>query len=326
MFGRDMLGYDVHGGKLLINDNGAEIVRLIFHKYVNEGKGTHTIARELLEAGIQTATYMKQWSNTVILRILRNEKYCGDLVQKKTITPNYLTHEKKYNRGEEEYVIIRDHHQPIIGRELFERAQTEMARRSPSEEQKTKHSNRYCFSGKIKCGVCGCSFVSRSKRRKDASTYKSWRCYEGVRNAGCSCPSLGDEDAKWMLREVVKSLRIDTQRIMDNLMNAISRAVHSEPHEDASRDIQKRHDQILEKKRRLLELYLGKEITKQEFGQMNAKYDAEAAILTDQLQICHRQNDVQKDYQDLLSNISSTLHNLVCGDDWDDTFYRHILD
>ncbi|WP_446676306.1 recombinase family protein [Pelotomaculum terephthalicicum] len=37
-------------------------------------------ARKLREAGIKTAFYMKQWSNTVILRVLRNEKYCGDLV------------------------------------------------------------------------------------------------------------------------------------------------------------------------------------------------------------------------------------------------------
>ena len=48
----------------------------------------------------------------MILRILQNEKYCGDLVQKKTFTPDYLSHEKKYNRGEEEFVIIKNHHEP----------------------------------------------------------------------------------------------------------------------------------------------------------------------------------------------------------------------
>ena len=65
----------------------------------------------------------KKWRNTVILRILQNEKYCGDLVQKKTFTPDYLSHEKKYNRGEEEFVIIKNHHEPIISREMFEKAE-----------------------------------------------------------------------------------------------------------------------------------------------------------------------------------------------------------
>ena len=100
VFGRSMLGYDVKDGKMTMNQEGAEVVRLIFRKFVNEGKGAHTICRELREAGI-TPMQAKEWSSTVILRLLRNEKYCGDLVQKKTYTPDYLSHEKKYNTGQE---------------------------------------------------------------------------------------------------------------------------------------------------------------------------------------------------------------------------------
>ena len=81
-------------GKMNINEDGAKIVRLIFHKFVNEGKGTHVIARELREEGIKPMR-VKEWQNTVILRVIRNEKYCGDLVQKKTYTPDFLSHEKK---------------------------------------------------------------------------------------------------------------------------------------------------------------------------------------------------------------------------------------
>ena len=94
VFGRDLLGYDVRGGVLIVNEPGAQIVRDIFRKFVNAGKGAHTIARELNEAGVPTARG-GPWRSSVILRILRNEKYCGDLVQKKTYTPDYLTHEKK---------------------------------------------------------------------------------------------------------------------------------------------------------------------------------------------------------------------------------------
>ena len=46
VFGRDLLGYTVKDGKLYVNEEEAEIVRAIFHKYTNEGKGTHVIARE----------------------------------------------------------------------------------------------------------------------------------------------------------------------------------------------------------------------------------------------------------------------------------------
>lgn len=128
VFGRDLLGYDVKNGKMTVNEEGAKIVRLIYHKFVDEHKGTHVIARELSEEGIDPMR-IKRWSNSVILRVLRNEKYCGDLIQKKTYTPDFLTHEKKYNRGQEDFVILRDHHEPIISREMFEEAARILASR-----------------------------------------------------------------------------------------------------------------------------------------------------------------------------------------------------
>ena len=46
--------------KMTINEEGAKIVRLIFHKFVDEGKGTHVIARELREEGIEPMR-VKEW-------------------------------------------------------------------------------------------------------------------------------------------------------------------------------------------------------------------------------------------------------------------------
>lgn len=149
VLGRDMLGYDVRNGKLIVNEEGAQTVRLIYHKFLDEGKGTHRIAKELREEGIKTSSRMKDWSYTVILRILRNEKYCGDLVQQKTYTPDYLTHQKKRNHGEVETVTIRDHHEPIISRKRFEAAQRELERRKPSQSTVGTFANRYALSGKL---------------------------------------------------------------------------------------------------------------------------------------------------------------------------------
>ena len=47
VFGRDLLGYTVQNGVLSVNEEEAPIVRAIFHKYTNEGKGTHVIATDL---------------------------------------------------------------------------------------------------------------------------------------------------------------------------------------------------------------------------------------------------------------------------------------
>lgn len=337
VFGRDMLGYDVRNGKLTVNEDGAKTVRLIFHKFVNEDKGTHVIARELREAGIHTATYMKKWSNTAILRVLRNEKYCGDLVQKKTYTPSYLNHKKKYNHGEEEFVVQRNHHEPIITRELFDKAQRELARRSLSDEQKAKHSNRYCFSGKVKCGVCGCSYVSRTKKRKDGSVYKAWRCHEAARHGsihmdkagneiGCNNRSFNDNDLKLIMQQVVKNLMLDKKTIITNLTQIIQTVLKTDNQQDEIRKLQERSDVINEKRQSLIELYLSKGISKSDLQSIMKKYDDEIANIKKEKETLDKFKTAGVEKEQLLKSVADKIRGIACGDVWDDTFYRKILD
>lgn len=140
VFGRDLLGYTVREGRLSINKPEAFIVRRIFHKYTEEGKSARQIAAELLEEGF-SPKYAARWAPGVIIKILKNEKYVGDLRQKKTITPDYLTHLKKSNHGEEAFITITDHHIPIIERELWNRTQAELARRSRRRPLKARTSD-----------------------------------------------------------------------------------------------------------------------------------------------------------------------------------------
>jgi len=182
VFGRkEMYGYhikkDEFGKQYFeIVEEEAKIVRDIFDKY-SRGLGTFTIARELEQKNIQTKRFKNGWSNTVILRMLRNEKYVGDLVQGKTYTPDPLTHEKKYNRGNEKMYRITNHHPAIIDRETWNKVQEKLKEKEPCDDIKIKHSNRYWLSGKVFCGCCGTRYVGLSKKTK-YTPYKAWTCFE----------------------------------------------------------------------------------------------------------------------------------------------------
>ena len=156
----------------------ADIVRRVFQMYAT-GLGTYKIAKRLEQEGVPTKRYKNGWSNTVILRMLRNEKYVGDLCTGKTYTPDPLDHSKRYNRGESAMVIIRDHHPEaaIIDRELWDKVQRLLLENTTSDEAKAKHSNRYWVSGKVICGECGERYVSRKKKLKNGTQYKAWVCW-----------------------------------------------------------------------------------------------------------------------------------------------------
>ena len=336
VFGRSMLGYDVKDGKMYINEEGAKVVRLIFHKFVNEGKGTHVIARELREEGIKPMR-VKEWQNTVILRVIRNEKYCGDLVQKKTYTPDFLSHEKKVNLGQEEFVIIKDHHEPIISRELFDKANRMLDEKSLSQEGKAKHSNRYPFSGKIKCGRCGASYVARYKNRKDGSRYKAWRCYEAANHGsphidkagnkkGCSGMSIRNEEAIHIMSLVCKQLTIDRQKISDNLIKMINKVILMDVTGADTNVLAEKMEAAKKKRTGLIDLYTSGDIDRDEFSALRVKYDAEIDSLKSMMESIEKQQIVKRKQQELMEDIKKAIGELISGIEYEDEFYTQLLD
>ena len=336
VFGRSMLGYDVKDGKMTINEEGAKIVRLIFHKFVDEGKGTHVIARELREEGIEPMR-VKEWQNTVILRVIRNEKYCGDLVQKKTYTPDFLSHEKKYNRGQEEFVILKDHHEPIISRELFDKANRILDAKSLSQEGKAKHSNRYPFSGKIKCGRCGASYVARYKTRKDGSRYKAWRCYEAANHGrphidkagnqvGCSGESIRNEDAIYLLYLVCRELKINRQKVVDNLTKTIDAVMRIDLTGTSTSTLSEKIEEAKKKRTGLIDLYTSGDIDKTEFTALRAKYDEDIEKLKSTMEGIEQQQTMILKQKELMEDIKNAIDELINGIQYEDEYYTQILD
>ena len=338
VFGRSMLGYDVENGQMTVNEEGAAIVRLIFHKFVNEGKGTFVIARELREAGIETYRGIKSWSNTVILRVLRNEKYCGDLVQKKTYTPDFLTHEKKYNRGEDDFVIIRDHHEPIISREMFERANRELDRRGGNPAHSEKHSARYCFSGKIKCGRCGSTYVARYKTRKDGSKYKAWRCGEAAQHGspktdakgnaiGCHAHFLRDEEAREIMQQVFSVIDFDRDRTISSIVKLVMGVLRSGAENDGELEQHQLELSRLEaKKDRLIELYTNGDIAMECFQREKEKIEAEAISHRTAMDRIKQRQTSSNDIEGLERAVRERIDDILEADTTGDELIRTVLD
>lgn len=340
VFGRSLLGYDVKDGRLTVNPEGAELVRLIFHKYGVEKKGTTVIARELREAGYRTHRGGIRWNGSCIVKLLKNEKYVGDLIQKKTITPDYLTHAKKANHGEEELVIIRDHHPPIIDRELWDVVQEELKKRNRNGALGAGHSNRYIFSGKIKCGECGASFVSRQRKRKDGSLSRRWSCYSAVNEGGIHVDPQGnrvgcdvrmalrDEVAMDMLRQALRTLRLDSGGLIDSVTAIALEAIRAGEQSGGERreSLELRLEQLNRKREAALDAFFSRDITREEMRRMTGRYDREAAGLRERLSRAGVRPEISCAKAALRDDIRRRVAGLVNGEGDSEIFCKTILD
>ena len=109
-------------GNLVIVEEEAEIVRLIFDLYL-KGNGCRKIKKYLEEHGIKTVTGKDTWSTATIDRMLSNEKYVGNALLQKTFVENPLTHKQVKNMGQQSMFLVENSHEAIISRDVFERVQ-----------------------------------------------------------------------------------------------------------------------------------------------------------------------------------------------------------
>ena len=337
VFGTSMLGYDVAQGKMSVNPQGAEIIKQIFHKYGIEKKGISVIARELREAGHKTYTGNPIWSGSHLLKILKNEKYVGDLVQKKTITPDYLTHEKKYNQGEEELIMIRDHHEAIVSRDLWNLVQEEIRKRHRVSNSSDGRSNRYIFSGKIVCAECGARFVAKQKTRPDGSSYRRWGCYsasrDGIRKIDSHGNTLGcdvgkqirDDLAEGMLSYVIGKLDVDREQVIADVLRIVLCVIRDGMVTADNQDhLFRQIERITDKKTRAIDCYLAGDITKDEFSQIKASYDSELKILHDRLK--RIQTGEAGDGERFAMDLQGKITSVITGKERSETFMKVLLE
>lgn len=118
-----LLGYthDIDGN-LVINKEEAKTVKLCFFMYLY-GYTTQQIADILTEQERKTYFGNVHWTPNGIVQILRNERHCGDVLTRKTFTPNFRTHKSVRNRGERPQSRYFNHHEPIVSRDDFNAVQ-----------------------------------------------------------------------------------------------------------------------------------------------------------------------------------------------------------
>ena len=140
---------------------------MIFTDYLS-GMGTNAIARKLRKLGIKTKLDCT-WHETVIRKMLTNEKYKGDMLLQKCFRLDHISKRTVKNEGQLPQYYVEDSHEPIIDKETFDAVQERLKRNATTKPKGPLKV--YPFSGKIVCEKCG-----KNYRRKTTASGIRWIC------------------------------------------------------------------------------------------------------------------------------------------------------
>lgn len=162
--------YRDYSGRVKIEPAEAEIVHYIFDSFV-EGASFQEIADSLTSQGIRSPKGMEKWQQGTIRNILRNEKYCGDVLYQKSYSKDYLSHKSAKNRGVLPQWFWENNHPAIIKRDQWNKAQEllNIGKRRKSSKPLAAMKNKFTVA-KVKSGVLRGYFLldmSWSKEERD---------------------------------------------------------------------------------------------------------------------------------------------------------------
>lgn len=204
---------------LVINEKEARWVRVIFEMY-SQGHNSAEIADLLERNEVKTLTGLERWSPSSIRRIIRNEKYCGDVLLQKTLTENPLSQRRIVNHGEKEQYLIENAIPAIISKDLWRTCQERM-----SQNASTYHiGNKKCMNLKTPfTGFGFCPYCRNRYFRKFNRKTEMLYCLSNKDRFKCSeSESVFINDLRHIIPILVKKLKDNETELRTELIKAFT--------------------------------------------------------------------------------------------------------
>ncbi|EDK35809.1 Conserved hypothetical protein [Clostridium kluyveri DSM 555] len=142
---------------------------VIFMTAYMYGSNTREIAQSLTDARVPTVLGRPMWKSSSILRILRNEKYCGDVLMQKTFTVDCFTHKKMKNTGQRPQYLLKGGIPAIIPKDRWLAVQRLLKKRRFSKKLAEK-PNIGVFISRVKTGALrGFVYINPNWSKKEVA-------------------------------------------------------------------------------------------------------------------------------------------------------------
>ena len=177
-------GYKLENGELLIAEDEAEVIRLIFEKFVNTTMGAASIASYLNNHGyikkLRQNNTLDMFSAGFVRKVLDNPVYCGKLAYGRRKNEKITGRRNEYHVVKQDsYPVYDGVHEAIVSEEVWNLAKKKREATGGKIEKIYHPEREHLLSGLLRCPVCGAALYGNvnRKRKKDGSLYKDYYYY-----------------------------------------------------------------------------------------------------------------------------------------------------
>ena len=320
----NIYGYTKNKGKLVIDEEQAKFIRLIFETYVSENIGVHRLGFKLFDEYGVTNYSGKPIAGTVIKNIIRNPKYKGYFCAHKDTTVDY--HDRKRKRFKrDEWIVYKDNETcpPIVSEELWDKANEILDARSKKHDQINKNNkyNKFPFSGLMHCYFDGATFVrgtyqigkgDRSRRRKFWAC-NNYRIHGKKKTEGCNSPVLYYEELVEVCKKILNIILVCQDDLISEINDMISDIRTKKDYKKEIKLIDEKLFKTNNEKKELIMMRMRKEIDLKEYNSLKDDLDDKINTLEENKRklIEEEQNEQssEKNYEDFKKKINDMVLN-----------------
>ena len=307
-----IFGYTKNGGKLVIDEKEAAMVRELFELYATDKYSMKQIEGIFWEKGYRNLNG-KKIAHSTMSNMIANPKYKGYYVGNKVKVVDMFTKKQKF-LPPEEWVMFKDETgeivPAIVTEELWDKANAVLRRRSEDVKNRQgicNHAN--LLTGKLFCSCCGTPYYRRESKDKLGNKNSKWVCSGKINNGKESCDSIPIYEAEIipLLFEVFKDTSASAIAMIEEY-EALYLSISSS--ENLNTQIEKQKAllaRIAKKKDGLLDLKVDGAISSMEFKQRNEALDSDARAAREALEELEQQQLSTEAHRQHMAKIHAAL-------------------
>ena len=306
-------GYRKDKGKLVIEEEEAKVVRLIYDLYANQRMGMRSICN-LLTDNVYKNKNGNAFTFSTVRGILSNPKYKGYYCGNKSHKYDYKLNDRKI-MDESEWVLYKDVENvpPIVSEELWERANTILKCRGKQfrDSNVAGYNNKYAYSGKIICTEHNVPFYRRMYKYKSGKQVEIWACklYTERGKSGCESPTIYTSEIDEIMRQSCDMIIENKSEIIHDMLEIYSSISNDTEIKSDISKCEVEINNILKKKDKLLDLSIKDRITDNEFEIRNNRFNDEIDKLKIKIEQLKEDELKNKNINESLDNLRKIISN-----------------